>query len=299
MSNARHIPNLTNEQYHALPQLSRSQHTLLWEDPALFHSQEITHEDDRPEKKAFDTGTVAHACLLEPDDVENVVAIIPVDTFRTAAGGIPAKPLATADCKLWKADNPAEIYQTPAEFAIVERMIRNVHENPDAELLYEHAIEFEHTIAWEDDETGLPLRVRLDMVCRFPQGLYVVDFKTARDISERGFLKEVIARGLHRQAAMYSEGVAELYGEPVIRFPFTLSEKKPAYQCEVRWLDEESIACGHWQNQRIREDFLRRQESGDWRSDTWGTCPKSRLPDWYLREHDAAVLKYNKSLLGE
>ncbi len=270
----------TNEEYHARDEFSRSQHTLVKDKPALYYGQEIKHTYPRPQKKDWDTGTVGHACYLEPGNIDNVVAIIPVDEFRTANGGIPSKPLSTNDYTEWKKAHPGIIHQTAEEFAKVQMMIDNVHAHPLAKVLYDHAIHFEYTIVWEDPETGLPLRIRPDMICRFPGGLYVPDYKTARGISEHEFRNDAAKYAYHRQAAMYSEGVEALFDEPVVAFPFLVSEKAPAYQCEVRTLPPRAVALGHEQNREIRRDLLRRIDEDDWHSESWGEARETDIAEW-------------------
>lgn len=273
----RHI-KCTNDEYHARPEFSRSQHTLVWEEPALFHGQEIAHIFPRPEKKAWDTGSVSHTCLLEPRNVDNVVAIIPVEDFRTKDGNVPASPLGTADYKTWKKKHPGKIHQTAKEFTAVQQMIKNVHAHEAAEMLYQHAIHFEYTIIWEDAETGLPLRARPDMICKFPAGFVVPEFKTTRSVKAWQFSRDAFDYGYHRQQAMYSEAVEALFG-PVIRFPFICSDKKPAYQCEVYTLSQRALELGREENRIIRRDFLRRLEEQDWHSESWGEGREVDLPE--------------------
>lgn len=270
--NARHI-KCTIEEYHALPEFGRSQHTMVFESPELFEGTYISHIYPHEWKAAWDTGTVAHACFLEPGNIDNVVRIIPADVLNNQGHRKGANWLA------WKAGNAGYIYQTAKEFAAIERMIAAVHEHEDAQMLFDHAIHFEHTIIWEDQETGLPLRARPDMICEFPAGLVVSDFKTTRSVKERQFCFDAGDYGYHRQQAMYSEAVETLFGRPVIKFPFICVDKKPPYSCEVFTLSQRDLKLGQRQNQEIRRDFQRRLETNDWHSEGWGRCKQVYLPE--------------------
>ncbi len=279
---AYHV-DCTNEEYHKREEFSRSQHTELWESPALFHGRHISRIYPQETKKAWDVGTAAHACLLEPEGMDAVAIEIPVDTFRTKAGNPCASPLATADYTKWKEDHPGRIHLTPNEFEAVRQMIANVRAHPAASLFLKHAIHFEYTIIWKDEETGLPLRARLDMICEFAAGFVVPEFKTARSVQAREFSRDAYKLGYHRQQAMYTEAVEALFG-PVILFPFICVDKKPAYQCEVFTLSPRALELGREENRAIRRDFARRIEDNDWHSESWGKVSEVDFAEWTYQQ---------------
>ncbi len=279
---AYHV-DCTNKEHHNREEFSRSQHTEVWESPALFYGQHISRIYPREKKRPWDVGTVGHTCLLEPEGMDAVAVEIPVDTFRTKAGNPPASPLATTDCKKWKEDHPGRIHLTPNDFEAVRQMIANVRAHPAAALFLEHAIHFEYTIIWEDEETGLPLRARPDMICEFGGGFAVSEFKTARSVQAREFSRDAHKHGYHRQQAMYSEAVEALFG-PVIHFPFICSDKKPAYQCEVYTLSPRALELGREENRMIRRDFARRLEDNDWHSESWGKVSEVDFSEWAFRQ---------------
>ncbi len=269
MTTARHV-DCTIEEYHARDELSQSQGKDLFEDPALFEGKHISHIYPPEKKRAWDTGTVAHACLMEPDGVDAVVRVIPREVLN--AQGHRRGP----EWNAWKEENAGYIDMKPEEFEGVRQMVANVRAHPMAGMLLKNAIHFEHTIIWQDAETGLPLRARPDMICEFAGDFVVPDFKTTRSVKR--FKWDAYDYGYHRQQAMYSEAVEALLG-PVIHFPFICVDKSPAYQCEVYTLSPRALALGQEQNRQIRRDYIRRMAEDDWHSDTWGRATEVDLPE--------------------
>ena len=273
---AQHV-DCTNEEYHQRDEWSRSQHVDLLESPPLFEGKHITHIYAPEKKKVWDTGTVAHACLLEPDGVDGVVRIVPRDALN-ADGHRKGSAW-----KQWKAENEGFIDMKPMDFEGVRQMIANVRAHPVASLLLENAIHHEYTIIWQDEETGLPLRARLDMVCRHLDGVVIPEFKTTRAVTPRAFVSDAATWRYYCQEAMYREA-AEAMGWKVYGFPFICSDKSPAHQCEVRTLPERAMELGQDELRMARRDLVHRLQTGDWHNPTWGTVQEIDLPEWAYRQ---------------
>lgn len=268
----RHI-ECTNAEYHARDEWSRSQHVDLLESPPLFEGKHITHIYPPEKKKVWDTGTVAHTCLLEPGGVDSVVRIIPREALN--ANGHRKG----SEWKQWKEENADFIDMKPDEFEGVRQMVVNVHAHPVAAMLLKNAIHFEYTIVWQDEETGLLLRARLDMVCRHLDGVVISEFKTTRAILARAFASDAARYRYYCQEAMYREA-GEAMGWKVYGFPFICGDKSPAYQCEVRTLPGRALELGREVIHSTRRDLAHRLKTGDWHAPTWGTAQEIDLPEW-------------------
>jgi hypothetical protein len=99
----------------------------------------------------------------------------------------------------------------------------------------------EVTLRWDDDETGLPCKGRLDWYD--PAFGLVFDLKTTGDASPREFARSVANFRYHVQAAMYLAGLRAL-GLPADHFVFVAVEKTPPYAVAVYSLDQAALDLG-------------------------------------------------------
>ena len=109
----------------------------------------------------------------------------------------------------WKefaAENAGKLLLKPQEHDVFCRMAENIRSHTDAARLIGGAPQI--SLRWEDPETGLPLRDRMDV---FGDG-WITDLKTCADPSPRGFAKQCESLGYHRQCAMYCWGAELLTG---------------------------------------------------------------------------------------
>jgi len=67
----------------------------------------------------------------------------------------------------------------------------------------------EHTVFWTDKETGIECKARFDVL-----GPLLVDLKTTRDASPKGFQRAIATYGYHIQAAHYMAGAIANGMEP-------------------------------------------------------------------------------------
>ena len=142
---------------------------------------------------AFDVGRVAHSLILEGD--ESRVVAIDVEAKRGKAWTEPAEAARAA----------GKTPLTVAEWAEVQAMRDSVFANPEAaKLLTGH--EAEVSLRWDVD--GTPVKARLDGWHQ--EAGIVVDLKTTRDASPRGFGRSAAEYGYHAQAAHYQSGVFNL-----------------------------------------------------------------------------------------
>jgi len=201
-------------------------------------------------------GSATHALLLEPD--------------QFAERYCPAldRP------KRSKADKLAHIRHSelnsgktelkPEEWDLVHRMAEAVRcgKNSTALELVEHPKAFrEVVIVWNDPDTGLLCKARIDLLMKSFRGFpTAADFKTTRDrltIQRRG--KFIAEFKTYSQFAFYCDGLDALtrsYGhEPVHRrILAVLVEKKPPHGVAVTEIDEDDIEqgrreCRRWLNQ--------------------------------------------------
>jgi hypothetical protein len=275
MSNARHI-DCTIEEYHAIKgSWSHSQMEVLLEDPALFHGRFITGIYPRVASKDFDLGAVAHQAILAPHGVNDVLAIIPPAVLN-AKGERRGKPW-----QEWSEANADKIQLKRPEAEPVIRMVDAVFANEFAVQLLAAKGPVEFSIAWDDDETSLPCRMRADKIAHFDGYNVIPDVKTCRSVQPREFARTVFDYGYHRQGAWYWDGVEAYFeGVPVNAFMLIAVQKTPPYTCAVYEMAATAIEFGRKENRLLRHELKRTLETGNWTSPLSKQALTIDLPKW-------------------
>jgi hypothetical protein len=145
------------------------------------------------------------------------------------------------------------------EYAEANAMAEALLAHPIAGRLLAAGGVAEQSLFWQDEVTGVWLRARPD----WTTDLAVLDVKTTKDGSRRGFRKAVAEYGYHQQQPWYVGGLValDLGARP---FMFAVVEKTPPYLANVHVLDDEAIAVGHDRNRRAIDLYAACLESGEW-----------------------------------
>lgn len=275
MSKARHL-DLSISDYHTRPEWSRSQVSDLIESPALFYGRHVAKPPIYPFKtsKEMEIGQVAHECLSNPGGLDGVCIQIPADVLDTRGY---RKGNAYDE---WSKEHDGLIQLKAEEFATVKAMVRSVYTHEESGNLLSTAMHYEFSLFWRDDESGLDLRARPDMICSAPGNkVIVVDFKTTRAINRNEFGKDAWKFGYHRQAHWYSEAVRR-FGYEVQDFRFIAVDKSPAHECVVYRLREDAIELGRDENELSWLELRRRLDENDWINHETEGIVDVDLPGW-------------------
>lgn len=215
--------DLTNEQYHASPGVSKSG---LW----TIYTQTPAHYKfaERERKPQFDIGTAAHYALLQPELLETKVVEGPPD--RRGNRWIDAQN---------QADARGLILLTAGDYATAMRL-RDAGARNATLLDVQRGAIVEHSGFAQDPETGALLRCRPDAYN--PRLGLIADLKSAAEAGPVKFGKAVSDFGYHMQEAFYTDvwNVASQYAsaswqsEPdgadaVSAFVFIVIEKKAPF----------------------------------------------------------------------
>ncbi|SFD12818.1 PD-(D/E)XK nuclease-like domain-containing protein [Streptomyces aidingensis] len=256
------------EQYHADPvpggSLSSSgARQLLAECPAKF-AHDRAHGSTGT--RAMEFGTAAHTAILGigPD-------IVRVD----------AKDWRTKQAQQQRDAARAEgaVPLLAAEYDRLLAMADALQAHPRAAELFAPGGEPEQTFIWQDGETGVWCRSRVDWLPPVGGGrLTLTDYKTTVSASPRAIAEAVYRCGYHQQAAFYLDGIRAVLGVDAV-FEFVFQEKTPPYVVTVARLDLETLQLGAARNRRARHIFAECQRTGIWPD--WG--PDTHflsLPPW-------------------
>lgn len=142
------------------------------------------------------------------------------------------------------------IQQSEADTATV--MIEELRRHELADALFSNGVA-EATLAWKDKETGVWLRVRPDWLPSARR--YIPDYKSCLDASPAAFSRAVDSYDYYCSAALYLEGIWEIFGEKPHSFIFVAQEKAPPHIVQLYQLDEGARSWGAAQNRRAIRKF--------------------------------------------
>lgn len=193
--------DLSNEEYHSGPGISKSGLDLIAENPSAFKWQKNAPVD-QDKLTALDMGTALHCIMLEPEEFADRFIIAPEFNRRTTAGKADEKEF-LASC----ADSGKTV-MTAEEGKALDIMRDSAMAHPTVRWLFEQEGNNEVSIFWEDDETVELCRVRPDRMLKDQP--VIVDVKKVADMDR--FDRHVEEFRYHVQDAMYCEGYYKHFG---------------------------------------------------------------------------------------
>ena len=229
---------MDNAAYHAHPAVSKSHLDLIARSPLHYWARYLD-PDRRPVEPtpAMRLGTALHTHVLELDRWDQEIAVAPACDRRTKAGkeAYAAFQDAAAGKTVISADDAEQ----------VQAMARAVFRHPGATMLLGLPGKAETTHMWTDATYGVECKCRPDWLT--DDGSIVVDLKTTKDASPRGFRRSIGDFRYQVQAAWYLHGLEQATGRRPDQFVFICVEKEPPYACAVYAADAEMIERGHQQ----------------------------------------------------
>jgi len=237
------------------------------------------YEQDHPVLKGeFDYGSAAHKLVLGTGPP---IAIINAKDWRTNAAK-DARDAARAE---------GAIPLLTGHFSEVQAMADVLRADPIAAALFDPAAGLpEQSIFWQDAETGMQRRARLDWLPD-PRGgrLVVPDYKTTTDASPDAIYKAVGNWAYHIQHAWYTDAVmaAGLDDDPA--FVFCFQEKDPPYLINIIQLDAGAVQAGRVACRAAIERFRDCTAAGLWPGympDDLDELTEISLPPWKTRIPD-------------
>lgn len=256
------IPNLSNEDYHAGPGVSKSG---LW----TLHSKTPAHFKgmERKETKAMTFGSAAHMAVLEPDLLERTYGCLPKGhNGTTTAGKAATQAVKEAGLIPLKYD----------EYQGVLRIRDLLHADPLIQRLTSGAV-YEQSAYWIDEETGELCRCRPDIYS--PALKMMADVKTCRDASAWKFGKDIEDYGYHVQDAFYSDGWQAAGGGDVDAFVFIAIESEAPHLFQIYELDPTDKDQGRAIYRQALNRYAECKRTGIWPGYAGGVQTITR-PKW-------------------
>jgi len=187
------VYDMPAEEYHALPRLSSSGIKRLLVSAQDFYVGSWFNPQEREESDAFMLGSAYHKRILEGKDAFDAAYVVKPDCDKRTTAG---KQLYAE----WLEDHPGAI-------PIAEDIYEQINKARAGEHFYGGRSEV--TVLWDDEETGVPMKARLDYLT----DTQIMDLKTFSNSGgkniDRLLASHVVNYGYHIQAAVYSEAVPD------------------------------------------------------------------------------------------
>lgn len=240
------IEGMTNEEYHAdTTALSSSGlRTILNKSPKHYKL------GDRKETDAMAIGTACHVALLEPQRFK--------DTYIQKPENMN---FATKEGKLWKEENKGKKILSYENYEMCRGMYKSVYSNRLLRPILETSKK-ELTYFWQDSETGVPLKIRLDVLTEEGN---VIDIKTTESAAPQDFQRSMHNYGYALQAFFYMEGVKNMLNRPDYpSFEFWAIERGAPYEIAIYTPGVESLKRAYIQMRNGVNIYKNCLDNNDW-----------------------------------
>jgi len=229
---------MDNTAYHAHSAVSKSHLDLIARSPLHYWARYLDPDRVAPEPTAaMRLGTALHTHVLELSRWDQEIAVAPPMDRRTKAG--------KESWAAFEADAAGKTVITADDAEQVMVMGRAVMRHPAAAMLLGLPGKAETTHMWTDATYGIECKCRPDWLT--DDGSIMVDLKTTRDASPRGFRRSIGDYRYHVQAGWYMHGVQAATGKRPDQFIFICVESTAPYACAVYAADAEMIDRGYEQ----------------------------------------------------
>jgi hypothetical protein len=236
------VYDLSNEDYHAHPSISKSGLDLIDISPAHYQKSE------RTETNAFKKGTLIHCATLEPDFLESrYFGMTEIVDRRTKAG--------KALYGEYEAKADGRILVTAEEMKMGLRIRDEVSQHKIAGQLFSGGVS---ELSIFSQLNGTDVRCRPDYL----NGPIAVDLKSTEDAAS-GFIHSVRKYRYYVQDPFYTDIMAQ-EGIDIEHFIFVAIEKSEPYGICVYELDEDAVRYGRKRYRENLEVYQRCLDSGQW-----------------------------------
>lgn len=223
---------ISNETYHASAGISRSGLWTFKQLPHKYWYEYLSGEYQRPvDKEAFIIGDLVHTMLLEPHLYEGNYFVMPKVNRTTKVGKAAYEEnlILAGDRTLINSD----------QFELARGMVDSMKQHKVVNDVLTGDIKVEHSIFWQDQETGILCKARPDLW----NSPLVADLKTTADAGYRGFQISAMKYGYFLQAGMIYEALKAV-GIPFDKFLFMCVESKKPHSVGLYLLDDEALQFG-------------------------------------------------------
>ena len=236
--------------------------TIFNESEADFYDSWPINPDYAPkeESEALILGRAAHHLWLGQPHFAAEYAVRP-DVYPDGSGKLWSGNAKV--CKDWLADRAAEGRDvlTNAQLERVKGMSLSFSKH---HFVRQGALrgEVETTMAWQDQETGVWLLNRPDVIPT--DAADIIDPKTTTSIAYPDIVKAIGDFGYYAQGALVAEGYQAITGRKIASFSLFFIESRRPYSCALYRLKDEDLELGRRVVRHTLRRFVRALNTGVW-----------------------------------
>lgn len=250
--------DLSNEEYHRAPGISKSGLDLIASNPSTYMWQQGAPVDAE-KLDALDAGTALHCALLEPAEFDKRFIVMPEFNLRSVDGR------SSRDSFMAETANEGKTVLTTEVHRQLRLMRDSAHAHPVVQMIMEAKGFNESSIFWNDKDTGVMCRIRPDRhIWTDDFGPVIVDVKKCAGIDR--FEHHVEEFRYHVQHAMYVDGYQNHYSESPLFWFLVVDSSCSAgrYRVDVVDLPQEWVDAGYELYRRDLETYHACRQNNDW-----------------------------------
>jgi hypothetical protein len=261
MSTAVKPTEISNEDYHRLPGVSKSKLDVLIEDPREYHFQFLSGDFVKKPKSEFDFGSAVHGICLEGVDR---VAVIPASVLAKVDGKESPHGAKSGNAfKEWSDANAGKLQLKLREYESVMRCVDAVMNHPMAGELIKSPGTSEQYYETELTDIGLTARCKLDRKVAWREKTVVLDLKTTSCTLANKFVRSIDEFGYDRQEAFYRM-VLERNDVYVDQFIFIAVKTDMPHCVDCYTIRPDWVAEARDEIEKALKDLARRMRDNDW-----------------------------------
>lgn len=256
--------------YRAHHAVSQSDLKLLRDNPpAKAHWLKMNPKEQTP---AMALGQITHHAVIEPSLFEQEYVVRPKGMERRSNKGKLA-------WKKFEEENEGKIVLTKADWDQVCQIRDAVWAHPLASEILEGRKLTEASVFWEDPDTGLELKGRMDAIGEGPRGTTITDLKTTIDASPQAFGRQAANLGYAFQASFYLDAL-DILSPRERSFVLIAVEKTAPFLVAVYEFDWTAIDAGRRAYRSALLQWAECMKTGIWPG--YPHLQTLELPRWAL-----------------
>ena len=282
------IRDISNEDYHSCPSVSRSQLLELQKSPKKYWYKYISGLAEEETSAALNLGTAFHTLILEPENFGETIAIVPDDKKNPTKAQINAKEPSDSTrllIKWWddfRGQNEGKIILRQKDINNLQDMAKSIRAEPAAQKILGKKGIIEGSFFWTDEETGIMVQSRPDFITN--DGKICVDVKTTADASMDKFQRSIINYGYDLQAFMCMEACRQYFGYAPDAFIFIACEKDAPHDTAFYLADEYVLRRGEMLYRNLLNKLKECQDADHWPSMGGGLIEAISIPQWEIKK---------------
>lgn len=259
------IPDMPMAEYQAREEVSSHDLKLIHRAPFAYR---FAKDNPEPEDETMGIGSLLHLAVLEPEQVEAQVAILPEDAMPKptapqlkaikAGKGSPNGLARLAWWDDWNESSKGKLNVKPSDLVKVTGMHKSLMATPTVRTAISSTGIREASCFF--DLWDVACRMRPD---HWGDDEVMMDLKSTGDCSREAFSREIWKQRYHAQMSFYDHGATQLGRKPRLCVWIAV-ETKPPFLCSYHIASISLLEFGRIENTRDLATFKKCSQSGFW-----------------------------------